>query len=910
MAELPAGTVTFLFTDLESSTRLWEEHPEAMKGALARHDVILRDAVEGRGGQVVKTTGDGVHAAFGRAEDAVAAAVEAQLALDAESWGETGPLRVRMGLHTGTAESRDGDYFGPALNRAARLSDSAHGGQVVVSQATEGLVRDALTDGVDLEDLGEQRLRDLSRTERVFQLVHVGLPREFPPLRSLDALQGNLPVQVTSFVGREQESEQVAAALDHSRVVALTGVGGVGKTRLALHVASTASISADYRDGCWLCELDPVRDAEAVADAMVAVFDVEPRQGTSVTDSLLDFLRAKDLLLVLDNCEHLLEPVSGLLSRIEQSCPSVQILATSREGLGVPGEQILAVGSLPVVEAGSDLEGVRGCDAVRLFVERAQRVKADFALDVTNADAVAQVCRRLDGIALAIELAAARVVTLSAVELAGRLDQRFQVLSGGRRTAVKRHQTLRAAIDWSYELLGEPEQRMLDRLSIFAGGFTLDAAEAVTVGPAVGADEVLDLLAALVRQSLADADTRGPETRYRMLETIREYAQEQLDRRGETGGTRSRHAAFYATYAESVAAAHSASPNDFEWEEELAREVDNLRAAFIWAVDSQDTDAALRLLGNISVPGMSGVVLAFRSTADAAIELPAASGHPNFPVALAVAGWFANQRGDSELAVQRCDDAIRAAGQFGTQPDPRIWQVRAFIAMSRGAFDEYVDYTERAAAEHRVRGDDAGLAIAVGQIAVGRVLLGDTAGAAREAEEALALVRRIDAEGATVGVLSLTAFALADSDPERAFALVNEAIERNEVLGRTSGPMWGVASHIAANLGNRHDALRFSALAIEQSDRMGARPVLRPLLRRAGDLLAPDDPEAAAILHGTGEGGFPSPHTEEDHRKAVAGLDTALGADRRRNLNERGKQMNEDAAISFAIDAIRRVAGP
>lgn len=907
MSELPTGTVTFLFTDLESSTRLWEEHPDAMRDALARHDEILRDAVEVRGGKVVKGTGDGFHAVFGQAEDALAAAVDAQLALDAERWSETGRLRVRMGLHTGTAEARAGDYFGPVLNRAARLAGAAHGGQVVVSEATVGVVRDALPDGVGLEDLGEQRLRDLSRPERVFQVVHVDLPREFPPLRSLEAVPGNLPVQVTSFVGRGEESERVAATLEQARVVTLTGVGGVGKTRLALHVAGTRSMSAHYRDGCWLCELGAVRDPEAVPDALVAAFGVEPRQGVTVIDALLEYLRTKELLVVLDNCEHLVQPVGELVARIEQSCPSVQVLATSREGLGVAGEWILAVGSLPVAEAGADLEAIRSCDAVRLFVERAQSAKADFALDTGNAAAVAHVCRRLDGIPLAIELAAARVTTLSAAELAGRLDQRFRILAGGQRSAVKRHQTLRAAIDWSYELLGEAEQRMLDRLSVFAGGFALDAAEAVTVGEAVERQDVLDLLSALVSRSLVEADTQGPETRYRLLETIRDYAQELLDRRGETTRTRNRHAMWYATYAESVAAAHSAAPDDFEWEDELDREVDNLRAAFTWAVDTQECDIALRLLGNVPVPGVSNVAVAFRGAAHTAIALPGASEHPNLPAALAVAAWFAYQRSEPDLALRLSDEALAVERRLGTTPDAGLLHVRAFIAMGTGAFDEDIEYMQRAADVHRARGDTAGLAVALGHIAVARTMLGDHAAAIRDAEEALACARTIDAQGATMTTISLSAYAFAELDPERALALINEAIELNVLLGRTPGPMWGTASRIAASLGNRRDALRFLARAIEESHRMGTRPVLRPMLRRAGDLLAPDDPEAAAILHGAGEGGMPSPQTEDDHRQAVEILDRSLGDTRRKNLNEQGERTAEDAAISLALDAIRRV---
>jgi tetratricopeptide (TPR) repeat protein len=448
----------------------------------------------------------------------------------------------------------------------------------------------------------------------------------------------------------------------------------------------------------------------------------------------------------------------------------------------------------------------------------------------------------------------------------------------------------------------------IHRLSVFAGGFTLDAAEAVTVGEAVERHDVLDLLSVLVSRSLVEADTGGAETRYRLLETIRDYAQELLDQRGETSRVRDLHAKWYATYAESVTAAHSAAPDVFEWDDELDTEVDNLRAAFTWAVDTQDSDTALRLLGNVPAPGLSNVVLAFRASADAAIALPGTSDHPNLPAALAAAASFATQRGEPELALRLSDEALSAERRLGNEPDARLLHVRAFIALSTGAFNDHTEYIQRAADVHRSRGDTAGLAIALASSAVGRTIRGDSAGAMADAEEALACARTIDAQGATMQTLSLAAYALADSDPERALALINEAIELNTMLGRAPGPMWGVASHIAENLGNHLDALRYLARAIEESHRMGARPVLQPLLRRAGDLLVPDDPEAAAILHGAGEGGQPSPQTEDDHRQAVAILDRSLGTTRRKRLNEQGERTDEAAAISLALDAIRQVA--
>ena len=536
MGELPSGTVTFLFTDLESSTRLWEEHPEAMKAALARHDELLRDAIESHGGHVVKTTGDGVHGAFATADDAVAAAVDGQRALAAEPWGPTGALRVRMGLHTGSAQQREGDYYGPALNRAARLMSVASPGQVLSSQATADLVRDALPHDVALVDLGGHQLRDLARPEVVFQVTHPDLPADFPAIRTLDAPRGNLPRQVTSFIGRDDELARIESELEQTPVVTLTGVGGVGKTRLALEVASR--LASRCADGAWLVELAGVRETDAVADAVLDVFGVD-RGALTTEQMLLQFLRGKELLLVLDNCEHVLRASAGLVGELVRECPGARVLATSREGLNVAGERILVVASLDVPDdAGpihdkavddATVDAITRSDAVRLFAERARAVRAGFDIDAGNAAAVAQVCRRLDGVPLAIELAAARIGMLTPAELAERLDQRFRVLTGIERGAVERHQTLRAAIDWSYDLLTEPERRVLERLSVFAGGFTLAAAEAVAAGPDVDTFDVFELLAALVARSLVVADREGTGTRYRLLETIRQYAQERLD---------------------------------------------------------------------------------------------------------------------------------------------------------------------------------------------------------------------------------------------------------------------------------------------------------------------------------------------------------------------------------------------
>ena len=588
MAELPTGTVTFLFTDLEGSTRLWEEHPEAMKDALARHDAILDDAIATHDGHVVKRTGDGVHAVFATAEDGVRAATDAQRALGRRAVGTNRCAPDPNGSAQRRAQLRDDDYYGSVTNRAARLMSVAHGGQVVVSHTTAELAGDALVD-VTFLDLGEHRLRDLERPERVLQVCHEDLEHDFAPLRSLDAFPSNLPLQTTGFVGRERELIDVASALDDA-VVTLTGVGGVGKTRLATQVA--ADVLPRYRDGAWLCELAPVGEPEAIAEAIAAALGVQPRMGQALDETVLDFLRSKELLLLLDNCEHLLDSVARLVDRVVHTAARVTVLATSREGLAVSGERMVALPSL----------GIEG-EAVSLFVERAADARAGFALTPENATAIAQICARLDGIPLAIELAAARVQAMTPAEIAARLDDQFRLLSSGRRTAVERHQTLRRAIDWSYDLLSDDERRVLQRLSVFAGGCTLDAAEAVAADDDIDALDVLEHLATLVRRSLVVADQLGEQTRYRLLETIRQYAQDRLEESGETDAVGRRHATHYSSLAEE-AGPHLRAADQLAWIARLAPEIDNLRVALAWSLDHDDLDLALPLVVAVCVNGI------------------------------------------------------------------------------------------------------------------------------------------------------------------------------------------------------------------------------------------------------------------------------------------------------------------
>ncbi|TMH54013.1 MAG: adenylate/guanylate cyclase domain-containing protein [Betaproteobacteria bacterium] len=524
----PAVT-TFLFTDIEGSSRLWEQDPERMRPALARHDALVRTAVEHNRGTVVKMSGDGVHAAFSDPLDAVCASLELQRALaDSESTNGIA-IHVRCGLHAGVTERRDNDFFGTAVNRAARIMSTAHGGQVLLSQAVAVLVDERLPPGVTLRDLGSLRLRDLASPEHVYQLVHPQLRQDFPALRSLEATPNNLPLQVTSFVGRERELAEVKKLLANSRLLTLLGVGGIGKTRLSLQVA--ADLMDDYPDGVWFVELAPLTDALLVPQAVASVLGVKEEAGRPVVEALIKYVKSRRQLLILDNCEHLLDACAELVKQLLQAGPSLRILASSREHLRVAGESTYPV---PALAAPDPYEKfihttLTQYEAARLFIDRALAAQPAFEISQQNAIAVAEVCHRLDGIPLAIELAAARVRALPVGTIASRLSDRLRLLAGGDRTALPRQQTLRALIDWSFDLLGEQERTLFRRLAVFAGGFTLEAAEAVSAVGDLANSDVLDVLTHLVEKSLVVME--GESGRYRLLETVRQYAQERLSER-------------------------------------------------------------------------------------------------------------------------------------------------------------------------------------------------------------------------------------------------------------------------------------------------------------------------------------------------------------------------------------------
>jgi predicted ATPase/class 3 adenylate cyclase len=674
----PSGTVTFLFTDVEGSTRLWETAPSAMAAAVKRHDDLLRSAADAHRGYVFSTGGDGFAVAFARAGDAIGAATDAQAALRAEPWPEGAVIRVRMGLHSGEVVERDGDYFGPAVNRSARLTELGHGGQVLCSAVTAGLVGD----GWALRDLGEHRLRDLSAHQRVFQ---VGA-EQFPPLRSLDRLGGNLPIQANSFVGREAEVAEVVKTILAVRLVTLTGPGGVGKTRLALQAA--ADVAVGFDDGVCLVELAGLASGSEVPAAVAAVLEVAQQAGRSLWGSVCDACRYRHLLLVLDNAEHVLDDVADLTVELLGAAPGVKVLVTSREALTVASEQIRPVRPLGVED-----------EAVALFADRARAVQPGFEITADNEAAVVDVCRHLDGMPLAIELAAARVGSMSPAEIAGRLDQRFRLLRAGRRTRVERHQTLRAAIDWSYDALSEGDQQVFAQLAVFSASFTASAAQIVVGGDGQrDAWDVLESLDSLVAKSLLTSADHEGVTRYQMLETVRHYANERLAEKGGIEDLRAGHARWVADYVETDAGPGLKGPDENLWTRVLEAERDNIATAIEWSVTTQDLETAMRITAALGVPAVDKHRLGLTDLPALVLNMGGAMEHPLYPQVAGAASFVLLQRGELQEAVALSRASVAASG----------------------------------AGEQRS-------VLALGALCLALLYLGDSEGAARIAEETLAL---------------------------------------------------------------------------------------------------------------------------------------------------------------------------
>jgi predicted ATPase/class 3 adenylate cyclase len=706
----PTGTVTFLFTDIEGSTRLSQQYPDAMPALLARHDQILRATIEAHNGFVFQIIGDSFSAAFYSASEALSAALAAQRSLYQEAWSPA-PIKVRMGIHTGTAQADvDADsgeirYSGyTTLALTQRIMAAGHGGQILLSRITHELTRDNLPSQAQLMNMGECTLKDILHPEQLYQLTATGLPSTFPPLKTLESFNHNLPTQLTSFIGREKEIADLKKLIAEYRLVTLTGSGGAGKTRLALRVA--ADLLSAFASGIWFVELAPLADPALVTQTLLSVFKLREDAHRASLEILQDYLRSKTALLILDNCEHLIEACAQVSESLLRACPKVKILASSREALGVPGEIAYRVPSLktPTPADLLHLETPLEIDSIRLFVERGTTTKSDFRLTKENTPFVAQICSRLDGIPLAIELAAARVKVLSPEQIASRLDDRFRLLTGGARTALPRQQTLRAMIDWSYSLLSEPEKTLFRRLAVFTGGWALDAAEFVCGEGREGPD-ILDLMARLVDKSLVIGEEPNGETRYHRLETIRQYARERFFETEEVEAIRDRHLAYYVRLAEEIEKGLQ-GPGRKLWSQRSEVEQENLQTAIEWGLN-RDPESWLRIaasmifgisFGGYSVQGFS---------------------------------WLRDRMSAMESTLSALTPALRA----------KSLHALAFVSFSVGRELDAYEYAEQSIALYRQLDDKSGLASALLVASLSLESTGKLVEAETALKEALALAQ-------------------------------------------------------------------------------------------------------------------------------------------------------------------------
>ena len=850
MADLPNGALTFLFTDVEGSTRLWETEPVAMSAALARHDSLIREAIQRHAGHVFMTAGDAFCAAFPNAGKALEAACDAQRALAAEPWSEPVRIKARMAVHTGVVEIRDSGYFGQPLNRAARLLAAGHGGQILVSATAERGLREHLPAVAALRDMGERRLKDLIRAERVYQLVTPGLPADFPPLKTLDGRSQNLPIQGTSFVGREREMEEIKTLLQSSRLVTLTGPGGAGKTRLSLQVG--ADVLDGFADGVWFAELASLSDPRLVAQAAATVLGVKEEPAARLLDTLVESCRGKELLLILDNCEHVVLASAELCEALLAACPHVRILVSSREPLRIAGEVAFRVPSLslPDAKAVPRAEGLTRYAAVRLFVDRASAVNSHFNLDDANAAAIVSICRQLDGIPLALELAAARIRSMSVEELERRIDKRFNILTGGSRTALPRQQTLLALIDWSYDLLAPAERTVLARLAIFVGGWTLQAAEHVCAFEDVSEEDVLDLLASLVDKSLVVAEERSRATRYRMLGTMREYARERLRATRDEDAVTLRHVAHYLTLVEE-AEPHLVGPRQGEWFEQLDFERENILAAHA-ACDRQEDGAmmGLRLVHATKRYWVSRGQLGLgrRVTIEALGRRGADAGSLARCRALFAAGQFECFMADYAEARAHLEESLLIAADVGAESlIASITSTLALAALGQDDQRAARGYFEQAILLSRKSGNRRELAVSLNGLAQLDRMEGGLEQAAATYEQALAIMRELgDRESEAIVLLNLALVAIGRRDGTRARPIVEEVLAIScETQSRSTGQCaLDVCAALAAVRGEWARAARFFGVVEMQTVEGGYhrdpadKAFIAPLIAQARDRLS------------------------------------------------------------------------
>jgi predicted ATPase/class 3 adenylate cyclase/Tfp pilus assembly protein PilF len=916
---LSSGTITFLFTDIQSSTPLWEKHPQEMSRALEQHNAIIRQVMTEHDGTIFKVIGDAFQVAFTNPAHAVEAAIEVQRRLNSAVWPEaTGELRVRMGIHTGEAEADEkGDYTtSHTLNRVARICSAGHGGQILLSLVSAELAREGLEQKIQFLDLGAHYLKGLSHPEHIFQIEAPGLPLAFPPISSLSKPNHNLPIQRTIFIGRENEISQVSALLESARLVTLTGIGGVGKTRLSIQTAE--HLLGKFPDGVWWVELASITNPDRVVDAVAEALSVQEQADRKLIETLENELHNHECLIILDNCEHLIEAVAHLADRLLITCPAVSLLTTSREPLHVEGEKILLVPPLRMPQNGlTDPATLAASEAGHLFLERARAAMPNFEFTNSNSSSVLQICQRLDGIPLAIELAAARVPVLQVSQIAARLDHVFRLLTGSGRTTVARHQTLLATIDWSYQLLSPSEQKLFERLSIFVGGWTLDAAENICTDDTIDQILVLDLLTNLVDKSLVILDRHpGKKARYRFLEPIRQYARNKLEDSGKVNDFARKHLGFYLTFAEANAV-NLIGEEQVSAMKQMEAEGDNLRAALAWSLSGTASEQeSIRMVialgrywlvrGNLH-EGRSWMSAVLGKKDDCtcpeerakALDQAALMAYQQSDYTASKAAWeesldISRQLGEDglrgvHLALTGLAMTVSETGDYQTSAklfsegleitrklkdelsEANILRNLGWIAMRAGDYPQAKAFLEQAGVIFRKFDERVWLSSTISGLGEVATRQGDLTTAKDHLEEALALRRELDNKwgiGATLGTLGWVAMSAGDYEGARRH--FGESLTVRQELGDKGGIAWCLEkiAQTSQIQGNYQQAIIL----------FGAAAALRKSINSVIDLA--DQPEYDALIRE---------------------LNGALGESAYKKLWDQGAAMNIDRAVAAAL---------